>query len=216
MNWIPFSVPLVPLSTWSHRRSRRPATQSSVLGAVMWPWMAWSPTPPTCCRSERAQLPGTEPAARVSSSRPAPTVSPPRDRLFIASLLLLLWNICGRWSWIVRASDFCPGFQKIFGKVVDVCSRAKFNPCSWPLAFCHSAAFSISSESSQVVLIAISSAVAIILLTVLLYVLIGRSVSRTSLCCWLRTAFSKLLQSIFFYSKWERNPFFVSCVGVYV
>uniref|UniRef100_A0A671XCT2 receptor protein-tyrosine kinase n=1 Tax=Sparus aurata TaxID=8175 RepID=A0A671XCT2_SPAAU len=35
-------------------------------------------------------------------------------------------------------------------------------------------AFSISSESSQVVLIAISSAVAIILLTVLLYVLIGR------------------------------------------
>uniref|UniRef100_A0A8C8DKM6 receptor protein-tyrosine kinase n=1 Tax=Oryzias sinensis TaxID=183150 RepID=A0A8C8DKM6_9TELE len=37
-------------------------------------------------------------------------------------------------------------------------------------------AFSISSESSQVVLIAISSAVAIILLTVLLYVLIGRSV----------------------------------------
>ncbi|XP_077947518.1 ephrin type-A receptor 3 isoform X8 [Gasterosteus aculeatus] len=34
--------------------------------------------------------------------------------------------------------------------------------------------FSISSESSQVVLIAISSAVAIILLTVLLYVLIGR------------------------------------------
>lgn len=38
------------------------------------------------------------------------------------------------------------------------------------------AAFSISSESSQVVLIAISSAVAIILLTVLLYVLIGRSV----------------------------------------
>lgn len=38
------------------------------------------------------------------------------------------------------------------------------------------AAFSISSENSQVVLIAISSAVAIILLTVLLYVLIGRSV----------------------------------------
>ncbi|RVE58141.1 hypothetical protein OJAV_G00206300 [Oryzias javanicus] len=38
-------------------------------------------------------------------------------------------------------------------------------------------AFSISSESSQVVLIAISSAVAIILLTVLLYVLIGR------VCC---------------------------------
>uniref|UniRef100_A0A674NX36 receptor protein-tyrosine kinase n=1 Tax=Takifugu rubripes TaxID=31033 RepID=A0A674NX36_TAKRU len=37
-------------------------------------------------------------------------------------------------------------------------------------------AFSISSENSQVVLIAISSAVAIILLTVLLYVLIGRSV----------------------------------------
>ncbi|KAG7241676.1 hypothetical protein INR49_025141 [Caranx melampygus] len=36
-------------------------------------------------------------------------------------------------------------------------------------------AFSISSESSQVVLIAISSAVAIILLTVLLYVLIGRT-----------------------------------------
>ncbi|TWW80633.1 Ephrin type-A receptor 3 [Takifugu flavidus] len=35
-------------------------------------------------------------------------------------------------------------------------------------------AFSISSENSQVVLIAISSAVAIILLTVLLYVLIGR------------------------------------------
>uniref|UniRef100_A0A8C6LLK0 receptor protein-tyrosine kinase n=1 Tax=Nothobranchius furzeri TaxID=105023 RepID=A0A8C6LLK0_NOTFU len=35
-------------------------------------------------------------------------------------------------------------------------------------------AFSISSESSQVVLIAVSSAVAIILLTVLLYVLIGR------------------------------------------
>uniref|UniRef100_A0A8C6LLR2 receptor protein-tyrosine kinase n=1 Tax=Nothobranchius furzeri TaxID=105023 RepID=A0A8C6LLR2_NOTFU len=37
-------------------------------------------------------------------------------------------------------------------------------------------AFSISSESSQVVLIAVSSAVAIILLTVLLYVLIGRFV----------------------------------------
>lgn len=41
-----------------------------------------------------------------------------------------------------------------------------------------SAAFSISSENSQVVLIAISSAVAIILLTVLLYVLIGRSVHK--------------------------------------
>uniref|UniRef100_A0A3Q3SMJ0 receptor protein-tyrosine kinase n=1 Tax=Mastacembelus armatus TaxID=205130 RepID=A0A3Q3SMJ0_9TELE len=40
-------------------------------------------------------------------------------------------------------------------------------------------AFSISSESSQVVLIAISSAVAIILLTVLLYVLIGRSVHQS-------------------------------------
>lgn len=40
------------------------------------------------------------------------------------------------------------------------------------------AAFSISSENSQVVLIAISSAVAIILLTVLLYVLIGRSVHK--------------------------------------
>lgn len=42
-----------------------------------------------------------------------------------------------------------------------------------------SAAFSISSENSQVVLIAISSAVAIILLTVLLYVLIGRSVTKS-------------------------------------
>lgn len=41
-----------------------------------------------------------------------------------------------------------------------------------------SAAFSISSENSQVVLIAISSAVAIILLTVLLYILIGRSVHK--------------------------------------
>lgn len=41
------------------------------------------------------------------------------------------------------------------------------------------AAFSISSENSQVVLIAISSAVAIILLTVLLYVLIGRSVTES-------------------------------------
>ncbi|MEQ2275351.1 Ephrin type-A receptor 3 [Xenotaenia resolanae] len=41
-------------------------------------------------------------------------------------------------------------------------------------------AFSISSENSQVVLIAISCAVAIILLTVLLYVLIGRSVPNQS------------------------------------
>uniref|UniRef100_A0A3P8W3X9 receptor protein-tyrosine kinase n=1 Tax=Cynoglossus semilaevis TaxID=244447 RepID=A0A3P8W3X9_CYNSE len=40
-------------------------------------------------------------------------------------------------------------------------------------------AFSISSENSQVVLIAISSAVAIILLTVLLYVLIGRFCCRS-------------------------------------
>uniref|UniRef100_A0A1A8D2I9 receptor protein-tyrosine kinase n=2 Tax=Nothobranchius TaxID=28779 RepID=A0A1A8D2I9_NOTKA len=40
-------------------------------------------------------------------------------------------------------------------------------------------AFSISSESSQVVLIAVSSAVAIILLTVLLYVLIGRFCCRS-------------------------------------
>uniref|UniRef100_A0A8C5E546 receptor protein-tyrosine kinase n=1 Tax=Gouania willdenowi TaxID=441366 RepID=A0A8C5E546_GOUWI len=40
--------------------------------------------------------------------------------------------------------------------------------------------FSISSENSQVVLIAISSAVAIILLTVLLYVLIGRSVCHST------------------------------------
>uniref|UniRef100_A0A3Q1D4T2 receptor protein-tyrosine kinase n=1 Tax=Amphiprion ocellaris TaxID=80972 RepID=A0A3Q1D4T2_AMPOC len=40
-------------------------------------------------------------------------------------------------------------------------------------------AFSISSESSQVVLIAISSAVAIILLTVLLYILIGRFCCRS-------------------------------------
>lgn len=36
------------------------------------------------------------------------------------------------------------------------------------------AAFSISSENSQVVLIAISSAVAIILLAVVLYIVIGR------------------------------------------
>lgn len=36
------------------------------------------------------------------------------------------------------------------------------------------AAFSISSENSQVVMIAISAAVAIILLTVVVYVLIGR------------------------------------------
>lgn len=48
-----------------------------------------------------------------------------------------------------------------------------------------SAAFSISSESSQVVLIAVSSAVAIILLTVLLYILIGRFVLNHSQleCC---------------------------------
>lgn len=40
-------------------------------------------------------------------------------------------------------------------------------------------AFSISSESSQVVLIAISTAAAIILLTVLLYIVIGRSVHKS-------------------------------------
>jgi len=39
-------------------------------------------------------------------------------------------------------------------------------------------AFSISSENSQVVMIAISAAVAIILLTVVVYVLIGRLVYR--------------------------------------
>lgn len=39
---------------------------------------------------------------------------------------------------------------------------------------CYRAAFSISSENSQVVLIAISSAVAIILLAVVLYIVIGR------------------------------------------
>lgn len=43
------------------------------------------------------------------------------------------------------------------------------------------AAFSISSENSQVVMIAISAAVAIILLTVVGYILIGRSVPSTSL-----------------------------------
>ena len=39
---------------------------------------------------------------------------------------------------------------------------------------CFSVAFSISSENSQVVLIAISSAVVIILLSVVLYIVIGR------------------------------------------
>lgn len=57
----------------------------------------------------------------------------------------------------------------------DVCALVSLYT-QYFLVFGFSAAFSISSESSQVVLIAISSAVAIILLTVLLYVLIGRSV----------------------------------------
>lgn len=60
----------------SYRRSRRPATPSSALVDVTWPWMAWSPTLLTCCRSEPALQLDMEPAAPASSSRPAQTVSP--------------------------------------------------------------------------------------------------------------------------------------------
>lgn len=59
----------------SSRRSRRPATPFFEPGVATWPWTVWSPTRRTCCRSEPAPLLGMEPAAPVSSLRPALTVS---------------------------------------------------------------------------------------------------------------------------------------------
>lgn len=82
----------------------------------MWPWMAWSPTLHTSCRSELELLLDTEPAAQASSSRPAPTVRAAHADLFycftactlttsaittaplcVVYFLYVLWNVT---SWI--------------------------------------------------------------------------------------------------------------------
>lgn len=91
-----------------------------------------------------------------------------------SSLVFVWWKII---SWI----KYLPGDQKLYH---DVCPlyACKFWCDQWDVCergylydFCVGfAAFSISSENSQVVMIAISAAVAIILLTVVVYVLIGR------------------------------------------
>lgn len=99
-----------------------------------------------------------------------------------------------------------------------------------PLSPSLSAAFSISSENSQVVLIAVSSAVAIILLTVLLYIVISRSVCQSkrshveglsvpilklSLCC-LKSFPRTLDLPLFRYEVWKCVPLHVCCLYIVV
>lgn len=70
------------LSFLPSRKSKRRAIPSFVLGDVMWPWMVWSPTRPTCFRSELGRLLDMEPAAPAFSLKPALTVSSAQTCVF--------------------------------------------------------------------------------------------------------------------------------------